>query len=68
LGIFEFEGEVEGAKGVHFDFVAAADIDATKHGDNDGHGGMKVLSYKLSVFRERGRSKRLKRDPWTLCP
>jgi hypothetical protein len=68
LGIFEFEGEVEGAKGVHFYFVVAADVDATKHGDNDGHGGMKVFSYKLSVFRERGRRQTIEEGSLVTVP
>jgi hypothetical protein len=68
LGIFESEGEVEGAKGVHFDFVVAADVDATKHGDNDGHGGMKVFSYKLSVFSERRRRQTIEEGSLVTVP
>ena len=37
LRMLEFQREVEVAEGFHFDFVVAADVDAAKHGNEDGH-------------------------------
>ncbi|MGB7846229.1 MAG: hypothetical protein WBL63_11480, partial [Candidatus Acidiferrum sp.] len=35
---FKFERLIEGAQSVHFDFVVAADVDSTEHGNDRGHG------------------------------
>jgi hypothetical protein len=51
--VFQFERDVEGAEGVHFNQVAAADVYAAEQGDHYGHGEQ----YKLrTAFCSPGRS------------
>lgn len=62
---FAFGGFVEGAKGVHFDFLVAADVDAAQHGNDDGHGGSEYIAgrgmpkfenSKIKFGKNRGRA------------
>ena len=38
LRILEFQRAAKITENIHFDFIVATDVDAAKHGDEDGHG------------------------------
>lgn len=48
----EFERFVESAEGVHFDLIAAGDVDAAEQGDDGGHA--RSIRQELPVDDERG--------------